>query len=413
MSLSSSHHPLVSARERKASVSGAPHYISQGLSLHTVSTPDESTSAGGLGSYFSLSRHPSTSGTRPLSRRPSVSSITGGPPIGSDAPAFSLKLTHPRSSSERKMFSRSNNSTTAIPPPTAVPQGQPPTSPNGMYLTVHETCTKRMATLDYLRRAHEGRVYFFNVMLTPRSDLQKLVYPDLKKLQKKAQQFFTLGASLPSILEVANNPTDYLKAFNAVLQEYETYIAHAPTKQQATRSHSSSISISANSNGSTSSLRKFFRHHPKQRRGSTATGSHPDLTLERTRSASGSGEPPAMSISAPAMSHEDSLAALPQLASSTEEFTYLLIPALPFDLDYFEVFATLCDVLIDIYSRVMMLVNNSAACPNSVADLFLKADQKIRRIVVTGTVREWEEAVRVNVKREIGGVAREVLGGML
>lgn len=60
-----------------------------------------------------------------------------------------------------------------------------------------------------------------------------------------------------------------------------------------------------------------------------------------------------------------------------------------------------------------MLVNNSAACPNSVADLFLKADQKIRRIVVTGTVREWEEAVRVNVKREIGGVAREVLGGML
>ncbi|KAF8541532.1 hypothetical protein BDD12DRAFT_828824 [Trichophaea hybrida] len=420
MSLSSI--PPVSARERKPSVSGTPHYITQGLTLHTVSTPDEVNPApstgGGLGSYFSLSRNPSSGGSnRPLSRRPSLSSSTSAP--SSDASStFSLKLSHPRTpAGAPKMFARTNTGT--IPPPTAVPQ--PPTSPNGLYTTLHETCTKRIATLDYLRRAHEGRVYFFNVMLTPRSDLQKLVYPDVKKLQKKAINFFTLGNSIPSILEVgANNPLDYLKAFNAVLMEYETYISHSPSRQQTTRAHSSSISLSTATTSSTSTLRnmslpKFFRYHtPKPRRGSTATGA-PDLSLERTRSSSGSGDTPTMNISAPTLSNEDSLTALPSLPlpSSTEEYTYLLTLPLPFDLDYFEVFATLCDVLIDVYSRVLTLVNSSAMCPPAVGDQFLKADQRIRRIVVVGTVKEWEEAVRAGVRREVGGVGREVLGGML
>jgi hypothetical protein len=122
-----------------------------------------------------------------------------------------------------------------------------------------------------------------------------------------------------------------------------------------------------------------------------------------------------MNISAPTLASEDSLVALPSLPlpSSTEEYTYLLTPPLPFDLDYFEVFATLCDVLIDVYSRVLTLVNSSAMCPPAVGDLFLKADQRIRRIVVVGTVKEWEEAVRAGVRREVGGVGREVLGGML
>jgi hypothetical protein len=334
------------------------------------------------------------------------------------------------------MFSRTNTGGTLPPPvPTAgIPAiPPPPTSPNGLYSTVHETCTKRIATLDYLRRAHEGRVYFFNVMLTPRNDLQKTVYPDLKKLQKKANHFFILGNSLPSILDVATttqSAMEYLRAFSTLLQEYETHIALPPS-----RLHSGSISSGPGGTGSNSSLRnmslpKFFSRtgHGRQRRGSIATGGGvgaADLTLERTRSASSSsvsGGSGAMNISGPTMGGgEDTVPPLPvavttttaALNSSAEEYIYLTTPALPFDPDYFETFATLCDVLIDVYSRVLMLVNTPGLCGPGIGEAFLKADAKIRRIVVAGTVREWEDAVRAGVKREVGGVAREVLGGML
>ncbi|KAA8893296.1 hypothetical protein FN846DRAFT_979615 [Sphaerosporella brunnea] len=438
-------------RDRKASVSATPQFITQGLTQNTVSTPDEivpPSSAGGLGSYFSLSRQPSSGGTRPLSRRPSLTSShspasatldPNGLPASSSASTFSLKLSHPRTpGAPVKMFSRTNTGT--LPPLPVGGAGMaslppPPTSPNGFYTTLHDTCTKRIATLDYLRRAHEGRVYFFNVMLMPRSDLQKVVYPDIKKLQKKASHFFVLGNSLPSILEVANttqSALDYLRAFNALLQEYETHISLPPSRQLTTRAHSGSISLGsgASAGGGNSSLRnmsKFFSRsgHVKPRRGSVAAnGAGPDLTLERTRSASNSsGSGPGMNISGPTLvssGGEDTLPPLPvSLPASTlnsvpgEEYIYLTHPPLPFDPDYFETFATLCDVLIDVYSRVLMLVNAPNVCGPAIGEAFLKADAKIRRIVVSGTVREWEDAVRVGVKREVGGVAKEVLAGML
>jgi len=434
-----------SMRERKASVSATPHYITQGLSVHTVQTPDEapsvpSSGGGGLGSYFSLSRQPS-SGSRPLSRRPSLTSSGSAPSTISDltssaASTFSLKLSHPRtpSGAQTKMFARANSG--AAPPiPASSGMGSipaAPTSPNGLYVTVHETCTKRIATLDYLRRAHEGRVYFFNVVLMSRPELQKLVYPDVKKLQKKATNFFMLGNSLPSILELGTTtPLDYLRAFNLLLQEFETHIALPPSRQLTTRVHSSSISLGSGNGGGggnstlrSMSLPKFFHrsgHTVKPRRGSSATNtSVPDpLGLERTRSSSNSsGSGP--TISAPTIPGEDTLPPLPISLPATpiggipgEEYMYLATPALPFEPDYFETFATLCDVLIDVYSRVLSLVNGPSLCGPGVGELFLKADAKIRRIVIACTVREWEEAVRNGVKREVGGVAKEVLGGML
>jgi len=431
-----------SMRDRKASVSATPHYIAQGLSVHTVQTPDElspapSSGGGGLGSYFSLSRQPS-SGSRPLSRRPSLSGPNSAPSTISDltssaASAFSLKLSHPRtpSGSQTKMFARPNTGiATSFSSMGSIPAA--PTSPNALYTTVQDTCTKRIATLDYLRRAHEGRVYFFNVMLMPRAELQKLVYPDVKKLQKKATNLFMLGNSLPSILDLgATSPLDYLRAFHALLQEYETYIALPSSRQLTTRAHSSSISLGSGNGGGGGnsalrniSLPKFFHrsgHTVKPRRGSSAANtSVPDpLGLERTRSSSNSsGSGP--TISAPTIPGDDSLPPLPISLPAVpmggipgEEYMYLATPALPFDPDYFETFTTLCDVLVDVYSRVLGLVNGPNLCGPGVGELFLKADAKIRRIVVSGTVREWEEAVRNGVKREIGGVTREVLGGML
>lgn len=96
-----------------------------------------------------------------------------------------------------------------------------------------------------------------------------------------------------------------------------------------------------------------------------------------------------------------------------EEYTYLLTPSLPFEPDFFETFATLCDVLIDCYSRITTLVSSPSVCSVALGELFSKADAKLRKIMVAGAVREFEDASRNGVKSEVSGVSRVVLGGLL
>jgi hypothetical protein len=96
-----------------------------------------------------------------------------------------------------------------------------------------------------------------------------------------------------------------------------------------------------------------------------------------------------------------------------EEYIYLLTPSLPFEPDFFETFATLCDVLIDCYSRITTLVPSPSVCTVALGESFSKADAKIRKILVAGAVREFEDASRNGVKNEVAGVSRVVLGGLL
>jgi hypothetical protein len=96
-----------------------------------------------------------------------------------------------------------------------------------------------------------------------------------------------------------------------------------------------------------------------------------------------------------------------------EDYTYLLTPSLPFEPDFFETFATLCDVLIDCYSRLTTLVSSPSVCTVALGETFSKADAKLRKIMVAGAVREFEDASRNSVKNEVAGVSRVVLGGLL
>lgn len=96
-----------------------------------------------------------------------------------------------------------------------------------------------------------------------------------------------------------------------------------------------------------------------------------------------------------------------------EEYTYLLTPSLPFEPDFFETFATLCDVLIDCYSRLTALVSSPSVCTVALGETFSKADSRLRKIIVAGAVREFEDASRNSAKSEVAGVSRVVLGGLL
>ncbi|RAL59383.1 hypothetical protein DID88_006872 [Monilinia fructigena] len=48
-----------------------------------------------------------------------------------------------------------------------------PTLETITYQHIQEMAAKRISTLDYLRKAHEGRVYWFNTLLFNKPDLQR------------------------------------------------------------------------------------------------------------------------------------------------------------------------------------------------------------------------------------------------
>lgn len=96
-----------------------------------------------------------------------------------------------------------------------------------------------------------------------------------------------------------------------------------------------------------------------------------------------------------------------------EEYSHLLTPSLPFDPDFFETFATLCEVLIDCYIRILSLVQSPAMCAPGVGDVFVKADARIRKIIVTGIVKDFEEASRSGAKIELAGISKVLLGGLV
>jgi hypothetical protein len=103
-----------------------------------------------------------------------------------------------------------------------------------------------------------------------------------------------------------------------------------------------------------------------------------------------------------------------------ESYTHLQTPSLPFDPDFFSTFATLCDVLIDCYTKILGMLSTpesvaaaGGGVPSSVGDLFNKADARVRKIILAGVVREFEDSCRQGLRNEVGGVGKVVLGGLM
>jgi hypothetical protein len=281
--------------------------------------------------------------------------------------------------------------------PIPVPNGA---NPNIIFQHIHELASKRISTLDYLRKAHEGRIYWFNTLLFSKTDLTRLPSFTPRNQSRRATHYLLLGFSLPTILDLhANSPAEYLKALNALLLEFEQYQSIHPTDGSApgslSRARIPQMFKRANLGG-------------KGRRSSSATGDFPLLTPQ-TSFGSDSG-PSGLDFSSPPT---DDL--LPN-----ETYLYLQTPSLPFDPDFFSTFATLCDVLIDCYTKMLSMLSTpesvalaGGGVPSTVGDLFSKADARVRKIILAGVVREFEESCRQGVRGEVGGVGKVVLGGLM
>jgi hypothetical protein len=245
---------------------------------------------------------------------------------------------------------------------------------------------------------HEGRVHWFNTLLFNKPDLQRMPYFDTRKVARRATNYLLLGISLPTVLDLSGlNVLEFLKMLNALLSEFEAFQqVHPP-------------------DGSSISRGRF----PQMFKRSTATGSKG----RRTSSAAdiglpmGSDHPDSKttngSISAGGSNSTTSFSATDSELLPGEEYTYLLTPSLPFEPDFYETFATLCDVLIDCYTKIVTLIPSPKECTPNVAEMFTKADGRVRKIIIQGVVKEFEDSSRSGVKSEIAGVGRVVLGGLM
>jgi len=272
-------------------------------------------------------------------------------------------------------------------------------NPSIIYQQIHDVSSKRISTLVYLRKAHEGRVYWFNTLLFRKTDLSKMPFFEPKKLARRATNYLLLGLSLPNILDLnSTNPQEYLRALNALLSEFESYQQIHPPEGG---------SASSLSRARLPSMFKRATHaSTKGRRTSSAT----DIGLPMNTS--DPADLKVMSNTAAAGS-TSSFPASEQDLLPGEEYTHLLTPSLPFDPDFFETFATLCDVLIDCYTKIMSLIPSPAMCVPGTGEMFGKADAKLRKVIVQGIIKEFEDASRAGAKAEFAGLGKVLLGGLM
>jgi len=291
----------------------------------------------------------------------------------------------------------SHGSNLTLQPTSTIPTN--PQNPLTIYQTIHETAAKRIATIAYLRAVHAGGIFYFGTWHYTPSSLSSIPSMHPLKLGRRANSYLVLGYSLPVLLDLnSSSPLEYLKALSALLSEFETYQSLSgfdATGNSISKGRMNTLFKSATGLGA--------RSRNGGRRASTVTDSLPLTTpssdyLGLPRSATEATSPLETPSPTPASGHE---------------FTHLVTPHLPFDADFATTYATLCDVLVDTYGKLMDLVPSPEVCGPGVGVEFGKADKAIRKILVANVLRQFEEGTRASVKGEVAGLGKLVLGGLM
>ncbi|KAK4549802.1 hypothetical protein LTR36_005103 [Oleoguttula mirabilis] len=273
-------------------------------------------------------------------------------------------------------------------------------NPNAIYQTIHETSAKRMATIDYMRKVHEGNIFYFSTLHYTPSALSASI-PSLQthKLARRATSYLLLGYSLPLLLDLnAGSPLEYLKTLSALLQEFETYqnlSGYDGTGSSLSRARVGQMFKSGMGLGKGSGMRTGRRQSGAT--DSIAFDAHKVSMLGLPQSGADATSPQEM----------------PSPVSSGHDFHHLLTPHLPFDPDFSTTFATLCDTLIDTYASLLSHVSGPDVCNPAVGEAFAKADKAVRKILVSNVVQEFENSTRQGVKGEVAGLGKLVLGGLM
>ncbi|KAL2178066.1 uncharacterized protein P884DRAFT_242307 [Thermothelomyces heterothallicus CBS 202.75] len=255
---------------------------------------------------------------------------------------------------------------------------------------------------------HEGRIYWFNTLLFDKPDLQRMPYFDPRKLGRRATNYLLLGISLPAVIDLnSSTPVEFLRSLNTLLAEFDTFQQIHTENGIAASSLTRTRIPQMFRRAAAPQLRG--RRPRRRRRHRLPAGAAASAAIPNASSGPGAGPTPADAPPAGVISFGASEVDL----LPGEEYTHLLTPTLPFDPDFFETFATLCDVLIDTYARLLSLLPTPRECGGAVPELFTKADTKIKKLFIQGAIREFEEAGRAGIKGEVASVGKVVLSGLM
>ena len=339
--------------------------------------------------------HGHTLPKRTALERPSI--VTNSSFAKDGAPSTSLQAAGPNGTTLQQVAST----------PTGPAGGH---NPHATLQQIREVSCKRMATMDYMRKVHEGNVHFFNTLHYSTAGLNGLPSMHPLKAGRRAHNYLVLGNSLTSLIDTHPGPAlDYLKALSTLLSEFETY-------QNLTGIEGAGGS--SISRGRVGQMLKsgMSLGMGKGRRSSTATealaspltpGGNDFLSLPK-------GSTDAYSPTEPSPVPGNSSVGGAGGLASHHDFHVLQTPHIPFDPDLSLTLATLCDALIDAYARLLELVRvldqDSAT---GTGEAFAKADKAARKLLVANVFREFEEQTRAGIKGEVAGVGRLVLGGLV
>ena len=249
---------------------------------------------------------------------------------------------------------------------------------------------RRKQTFHYFKKTHEGRVFWLNTLYYGRGDLTKLPYFDQQKLTRRATNCFILGNSIPAVLDPnADNLIEYLRAFNALMTEFETFSnLHPPD---------------GTSSGAMSRVRmpRMFSRPSVPGAGKMRRSSGMDSLSIATNMEEAT---PAATYAPFGASERDNIGG--------EGYQFLSTPSLPFDPDYFETFASLCDTLIECYDKIYEHLISTDPLPPAVEDLFTKADTKVKKLLMDRLVRDFETGSKQSLRVEMAGLGKVVFGGL-
>ena len=226
-------------------------------------------------------------------------------------------------------------------------------------------------------------------------------YFEAKKLARRATNYLLLGLSLPNILDLGSaSPQEYLRALNTLLAEFESYQQiHSPDGNS-----SSSLSRAK--------IPQMFKRATHASAKGRRTSSAADIGLPI-----GSGDYGEQKLNNNGASLTTSTSLSFTIGDQDlmpgEDYIYLLTPTLPFDPDFFETFASLCDVLIDCYTRIVALISSPAVVTPGTGETFAKADARLRKILVANVVKEFEDASRSGTKNEFASLGKVLMGGLV
>ncbi|KAG0299217.1 hypothetical protein BGZ98_010249 [Dissophora globulifera] len=180
---------------------------------------------------------------------------------------------------------------------------------------VHVLLEKRIVSWKYLTRVFQGGMVLYNTAMVSAQDMRHIWADEIS--QRRSIQFFLLGTSLATILEIPNS-VDYIRALSQVLQEYDNYIA--------AEARSKSI---------------FFKPAPRK-----------------------------VGIVADIKAFEE-----------TGEYSHLEVKDIPFNLDFVVTAATLSDMITLVYEKMLRLLQHDEVWSLISIETFQKVDLRFKKML--------------------------------